>query len=207
MLCEGQEHTWITGFYWTLTVMSTLGFGDITFDTDLGRLFSIVVLLSGMIFMLVLLPFTFIEFFYEPWMNAQAAARAPRQLPAETRGHVLLTNHDAVTSALIRRLEQYRYPYALVVPEVEDALRLHDLGLNVVVGDLDDPQTWAGARVEAAALVASTASDVTNTNVAFTVRGLAKDVPIITSARDEASVDILKLAGSSFVLRLEETIG
>ena len=34
---EGQEHTWLTGFYWTLTVMSTLGFGDITFHTDLGR--------------------------------------------------------------------------------------------------------------------------------------------------------------------------
>ncbi|UCF41708.1 MAG: potassium channel protein, partial [Gemmatimonadota bacterium] len=44
---EGQEHTWITGFYWTLTVMSTLGFGDITFHTDTGRLFSILVLLSG----------------------------------------------------------------------------------------------------------------------------------------------------------------
>ena len=99
MLREGQEHTWITGFYWTLTVMSTLGFGDITFHTDLGRMFSIVVLLSGMLFLLGLLPFTFIEFFYEPWMNAQAALRAPRELPVETRGHVLLTNYDAVNKA------------------------------------------------------------------------------------------------------------
>jgi Trk K+ transport system NAD-binding subunit len=206
MLREGQEHTWITGFYWTLTVMSTLGFGDITFHTDVGRLFSIVVLLSGMIFLLVLLPFTFIEFFYEPWMSAQAAARAPRQLP-ETHGHVLLTNYDSVTTALIRRLEQYQYSYALLVPEVEDALRLHDLGLNVVVGDLDDPETYVRVHAEAAALVASTASDVTNTAVAFTVRGLSKDLPIITLADDEASVDILKLAGSSFVLRLAEMIG
>ena len=204
---EGQEHTWITGFYWTLTVMSTLGFGDITFHTDTGRLFSILVLLSGMTFLLVLLPFTFIEFFYEPWMNAQATARAPRRLPAETRGHVLLTSHDAVTTALIRRLQQYQYPYALIVPGVDDALRLHDLGLNVVVGDLDDPDTWSRVHVEAAALVASTASDAANTNVAFTVRGFAKDLPIITTAGDEASVDILKLAGSNYVLRLEEMIG
>jgi Trk K+ transport system NAD-binding subunit len=207
MLREGQEFSWITGFYWTLTVMSTLGFGDITFHTDLGRLFSIVVLLSGMIYMLILLPFTFIEFFYEPWMKAQAEARAPRQLLAETRGHVLLTNHDPVTSALIRRLEQYKYPYVMLVPNVDDALNLHDMGLNVMVGDLDDPETWTNARVNTAVLVASTASDVTNTNVAFTVRGLAKDLPIITSALDVASVDILKLAGSSYVLRLDEMIG
>jgi Trk K+ transport system NAD-binding subunit len=207
MLREGQEHTWLTGLYWTLTVMSTLGFGDITFHTDIGRLFSILVLLSGMIFMLVLLPFTFIEFFYGPWMNAQAAARAPRQLAADTRDHVLLTNYDAVTSALIRRLEQYHYPYALLVPGVEDALRLHDLGLKVLVGDVDDPETWARARVNNAALVATTASDVTNTNVAFTVRGLATELPIMASATDDASADILKLAGGSFVMRLEEMIG
>ena len=39
MEMEGQRHSWLTGLYWTLTVMSTLGFGDITFTTDLGRLF------------------------------------------------------------------------------------------------------------------------------------------------------------------------
>ncbi|MBD3256798.1 potassium channel protein [candidate division GN15 bacterium] len=207
MLREGQEHTWITGFYWTLTVMSTLGFGDITFHTDLGRLFSIIVLLSGMIFLLILLPFTFIEFFYEPWMNARAAARAPRQLPSDTRGHVLLTQYDEITSALIRRLEQYNYSYALMVPEVDDALRLHDQGLKVMVGDLDDPEAWKRAQVQSAALVASTASDVTNTNVAFTVRELAKDLPIITSVREEASVDILGLAGSNHVLQFQQMIG
>lgn len=34
---EGRQYSWITGFYWTLTIMSTLGFGDITFTGDLGR--------------------------------------------------------------------------------------------------------------------------------------------------------------------------
>ena len=40
---EGQDHSWLTGVYWTLTVMSTLGFGDITFHSDLGRAFTIFV--------------------------------------------------------------------------------------------------------------------------------------------------------------------
>ena len=204
---EGQDHTWLTGFYWTLTVMSTLGFGDITFHTDIGRLFSIVVLLSGTIFLLILLPFTFIEFFYTPWITAQASARAPRKLPAGLSGHVLLTHLDAVTTSLISRLEQYKYNYALVVPEVEEALRLHDLGYNVVVGDFDDPDAWLQMQIQQAALVATTAPDITNTSVAFTVRGVAEDLPIIASAQHEASVDILKLAGSTEVMRLEEMIG
>ena len=49
MLYEGQNHSWLTGVYWTLTVMSTLGFGDITFHSDIGRIFSLVVLLTGIL--------------------------------------------------------------------------------------------------------------------------------------------------------------
>jgi hypothetical protein len=86
---EGQEHTWITGVYWTLTVMSTLGFGDITFQSDIGRVFSVVVLVSGVMFLLVVLPFTFIEFFYAPWLEAQRQSRAPRSVPPATRDHVI----------------------------------------------------------------------------------------------------------------------
>ncbi|MBW2120099.1 MAG: potassium channel protein, partial [Deltaproteobacteria bacterium] len=70
MQYEGREFSWITGFYWSLTVMSTLGFGDITFHTDLGLFFTLVVLLSGVVFLLILLPFTFVQFFYEPWLEA-----------------------------------------------------------------------------------------------------------------------------------------
>ena len=100
MELEGQDHSWITGFYWTLTVMSTLGFGDITFTSDIGRIFSVVVLVSGVMFLLVVLPFTFIEFFYAPWLDAQRQRRAPRELPAGTKDHVILTNFDPVSLAI-----------------------------------------------------------------------------------------------------------
>jgi hypothetical protein len=74
---EGRYHSWITGIYWTLTVMTTLGFGDITFTSDIGRLFSIVVLLSGIVLLLILLSFMFIRLFYAPWLEAQIRLRGP----------------------------------------------------------------------------------------------------------------------------------
>ena len=61
MELEGKEYSWITGFYWTLTTMSTLGFGDITFESDLGRFFSVVVLLYGIVMLLIVAPFAFIR--------------------------------------------------------------------------------------------------------------------------------------------------
>lgn len=201
------EYTWITGFYWTLVVMSTLGFGDITFQSDLGRVFSMVVLLSGTMFMLILLPFMFIQFFYAPWVEAQAASRAPRELPPGTSGHVLLTNYDPVTTSLINKLTQFGYPYALLVQELDEALRLHDLDLNVVLGDLDDPETYRRTRADQAGLVATTSLDTINTNVVVTVREVAPQVPIIATAEDPASLDILELAGGTRVLQLYEMMG
>lgn len=207
MVMEGREHTWITGVYWTLTVMSTLGFGDITFTSDIGRVFSIVVLLSGMVFLLILLPFTFIEFFYAPWVQAQAEARAPRKLEESVRGHVILTNYDPVSISLIDRLVRYGYDYALLVGDLQEALRLYDIGVKVVVGAVDRPETYRLVRADQAAMVAVTGSDQVNTNIAFTVRELSDSVPIITTANSEDAVEILKLAGSTHVLQLPEMMG
>jgi len=66
---EHEQHSWITGLSWTRVVMTTLGFGDITLTSDTGRVFSILVLLSGVVFLLVMLPFLFIRLFYAPWLE------------------------------------------------------------------------------------------------------------------------------------------
>lgn len=204
---EGKEHSWVTGFYWTLVTMSTLGFGDITFESDLGRVFSVVVLLSGTVFMLILIPFTFIQFFFVPWMDAQAAARAPRALSPQTRGHVVLTTLGPIEGPLIRKLDQSHLEYVILVSELSEALTLHDQGYRVMLGDLDDPETYRRVRVDQAALVATTLGDMSNTNVAFTVREISETVPIVATASAAASVDILELAGCNRVLRLADLLG
>lgn len=207
MAYEGREESWFTGVYWALTVMSTLGFGDITFQSDLGRIFSVVVLVTGIFLLLVLLPFTFIEFFYEPYMKAQQAARAPTELPEKTRDHVILTKFDVVTRMLIERLKHYHYEYVLIVSDINEASQLLDQGYKVMIGDLDDPKTYQLARVDQALFVATTVNDQVNANVVFTVREISDSVPIIATASNGASVDILKLAGASHVLQLGEIMG
>ena len=205
---EGQKYNWFDGFYWTMVTMSTLGYGEITFNDWPGKLFSIGVMLFGMMSMLVILPFAFIRFAYEPWMEAQNAARTPRTLPEETHGHVILTNLDAVSQALIHKLEQYAIPYVLLVGDKDEALRLLDQGFVIAVGDTDDPGAYRNVRVEQAAMVVATGKDEANANIAFTVRELVDNrVRMVTLAKSEASVDILELAGSQNVIRLGDTMG
>lgn len=207
MALEGKNYSWITGVYWTLTVMTTLGFGDITFHTDLGRLFSILVLLTGVIYLLTLLPFTFIKFFYAPLIEAEARNRAPKELPAETKNHIILTSYDPVTVALIGKLKSHLYDYVLIVSDLRRALELYDAGIRVAVGDIDDPETYRKMRIDRALLVVGSHQDEINTNIAFTVRELNEHVPIITTADSPYSVDILEMAGSTRVLQLHDMLG
>ncbi|WCO66677.1 NAD-binding protein [Iamia majanohamensis] len=207
MAREGQDHSWATGVYWTLTVMSTLGFGDITFQSDAGRIFSVVVLVSGALFILVLLPFAFIQFVFLPWVAWRDANRTPRQLPDETAGHVVLVGDGPVIAAVVRRAAEAGVPYVLIEPDTTEALAHHDEGRRVMVGDLDSPDTYRAARVDRAALVATTRPDPSNTNIAFTVREITSDVPIVATATSAASVDILELAGCDEVLQLGELLG
>ena len=206
MLYEDRRYSWITGFYWTLTTMSTLGFGDITFASDLGKSFSVVVLLSGIIFLLIMLPFTFIQFFYAPWLEEQNKARAPRAVPESTSNHVLFTHFDAVAVNLIEKLVQYGIDYVILTPELQNALGLHDQGYRVAVGDLDDPQTYRRLNIAKAAMVVVMNDDLTSTNIIFTVREIEPKVPTVANADSEDSVDILELAGSTYVFQFTDLL-
>ncbi len=204
---EGRDYSWITGLYWTLTVMSTLGFGDITFYSDLGRGFSVIVLVTGMISLLILLPFSFIEFFYAPWLKAQSRKRTPRKLPEDMRNHVLISHLNSVTEALIDKLQAYNYDYVLIVGEQEKALDYHDKGYNVILGEFDNPKTYQNAQVNQASLVVAIGTDMVNSNICNTVREVDEDVKIVATATSVDSIDLLKLAGSNYVLRMGDMMG
>jgi Trk K+ transport system NAD-binding subunit len=208
MTYERQEHGWLSGLYWTLVTMSTLGFGDITFHSDLGRIFSIVVLLSGVVFLLILLPFVFLRFFYIPWMEAQSHARTKVELGADFKNHVILTNMDhPISIGLVQRLRQHLLPYVIVEPDPKKAVELLDSGYQVLSGDLDDFHTYQRARVQHAAMVVVMNEDALSTNIAFTVRESSETVSIITNADQEDSVDILQLAGSTHVFQFTKMLG
>jgi Trk K+ transport system NAD-binding subunit len=204
---EGQQHSWITGFYWTLVVMTTLGFGDITFTTDPGRLFSIVVLLSGVFFLLVMLPFLFIRQFYAPWLESRMRLRAPREVAEGTSGHVIITEYDPVAVGLIERLRAAGIPYFVVEPDPARAARFVAEGIWVIAGENDSRTTYERLQTAAARLVVANCEDTVNTNITLTVREVAPDVQIAAVAEEEDAIDILQLSGATTVLPLKQQLG
>jgi len=204
---EGREYSWITGLYWTLTVMSTLGFGDITFHSDLGRAFTILVLLTGIVLLLIMLPFAFIRFFYAPWIEAQIHIQCPRSAPPNMTGHVIICRYDSIAPNLIKRLQHRDIPYFVIESDSAAAVALHNEGISVVQGDVDSSDTYERLRVGEARLIFANAADTINSNITLTIRDVAPDVTVVASAENEDSIDILELSGATTVLPLKKMLG
>ena len=91
---EGRHYSFFTGIYWTIVTMSTLGYGDYVFSTDAGHIFSALVTFSGVIFMLILLPFGMVSLFLAPWIEQRLRYRPKSQLSEEYSGHVIIFGYD-----------------------------------------------------------------------------------------------------------------
>ena len=209
MAREGQDHSWFTGVYWALTVMSTLGFGDITFESDLGRAFSTLVLLTGMVLLLIILPFLFIRVVYAPWLEQRSRGRirSLQSVPKGLAGHVLICANDPITPGLIRHLQLADVPVYVIEPDAEVAMHMQDVGVPVFTGEIDSVETYRAAGAARARLVLANASDTVNSNIVLTVRELSDSVPIVALAEVEDSIDVLELSGATHVLPLIHQLG
>lgn len=204
---EGQEHSWITGFYWTLTVMSTLGFGDITFHSDLGRLFSIIVLVSGILMLLIVLPFAFIRHFYVPFLESQNKNRVPIQVPKGTKDHILICSYGIIARDLTERLRQEKTQFFIIENVLQLALEYHDEGIPILFGELDSQETYILANIKDAKMIVVNRDDILNTKIILTIRNIAPSVTIVAIATDDESVDVQQLSGADHVLPVKRWLG
>ena len=207
MSIEGNDYSIVTGLYWSLTVMTTLGFGDITFTSDMGKIFSIIVLLSGTIFFMLTMPFVFIHFIYTPWLEAQRKAANPRRLPNTVKNHTLLIGSDSIAINIAKKFKRYEIPYCLIIDNIDDASRLNEKGYKILLGYTDEPETFERAQALQASLIVALKDDFKNSNIAATVREKFPDVPLAASADSSASSSVLHLAGCNYVFNFTELLG
>lgn len=204
---EGKTYSWITSVYWTLSTMSTLGYGDVVFESEIGQLYSLVVLMGGIVTIFIVFPFTFIRFLYQPWLEAQIRRRTPREVPAGMEGHVILCGYNPMAAGLIDLLERERIPHYVLEPDRDRASEEYFAGIPVVVGDVEQRTTYEALRVGQARLVCANLSDELNVNITLTVREVEADVMIVAIAHQEHAVEVLKRSGATYVLPISRWLG
>jgi Trk K+ transport system NAD-binding subunit len=200
MSLEGREYDWITCIYWTMTNMFTLGLGDIVFTSSGGKLFTILVMLSGLIFIFIAMPYAIIQLF-------QSSARIHRDLPKFFRDHVILTNLDPVSETLIPKLQKYNINNFLIIPDQNKAQELKDKGYNVILGSPDDCSLYGKIQTSRAAGIAISGDDIINTASAYAIRKESDSVPIVSVTSSKSTDIILGKIGVNSMVNITDLLG
>jgi len=204
---EGREYSFIAGVYWAITVMTTLGFGDITFHTDLGYVFAALVTISGVVFLLIILPFGLVSLFLAPWIEQRLRYRPNFTLPDGTSDHVLIFGINPTSRALIHNLESLAIPFFVITEDYQESLRLEEEeGIRVACGPVTDKKLLYRIQVASARYIFVNLSDTQNVNLCLTIRAICK-TPIAAIVSDPDHLELMHLAGANKVVPLTRIIG
>ncbi|AFV22619.1 potassium channel protein [Methanolobus psychrophilus R15] len=192
----------VDGAYWTISTITTVGYGDIIFASAAGKFFSILVQLSGIP---IVFGFLF-SLIISPWLEKNIRPSLPVKSPRNFSGHIIICGYNSLIETLVEELNENKIPYVLIEEEdstVEDLLKKN---VNVVQGNLSDETTFRNVHIEKASSVIVNRSDEVNANIILTVRTIS-DINIIAIAEDRANKKYMKYAGATSVISPKELFG
>ena len=173
----------VDAVYFTITTVTTTGFGDINLvDASWAlKLYGILLMLVGAATLAALYALV------TDALVSSRIARALGQVPRGIRGHVVVAGLGTVGFRIVEQLVAARVPVAAIERNEESRFvgAARALGVPVIVGDAGLAQTLAHARPQRArCLLAVTDSDVANLEAALNARTVAPDLKIVARLFD-----------------------
>lgn len=170
--------TWIDALYFTITTITTTGYGDINLaqaDTAV-KLYGSAVMVFGALTIAVLFALV------TDAIVGVRLARSLGELPRPARDHVVVCGLGNIGYRVVERLVQRNVP-CIAVESADDGRFVGStrrLGVPVVIADASRPETLAGMRLAGArCLMALTSDDIANLETALAARAIRPDLRIV----------------------------
>ncbi|VVB62583.1 Calcium-gated potassium channel MthK [uncultured archaeon] len=197
---QTQNANMLNALYWVVITILTIGYGDIVFHSPLGRIFSIIVGLSGVaIFYAAVLPIIITN-------KLEDLIRvAPSSLPREMQGHIIITGYSSILEMLLERLSQLSIPF-LIVERSEEVARSIYKTYPTLWGDPSEYETLIKANINSARLFITNEKDELDAEVISSVREISK-IEIIELVNNLASSKFLCFAGASRIISPKTLLG
>jgi voltage-gated potassium channel len=188
--------TWLDAAYMTVTTITTIGFGEVKPLTSAGRLFTMLVAVTGIGSLFYTLGVV-MESLVAARLADPGGRRRMARLIDELRGHVIVAGLGRVGRQAVHELAAAGTPFLVIDPRAAAAQLAADRGYLFLPGDAteDDTLERAGIR-RARGLVVTTSDDATNMYIVLSARVLNPGLSIVSRALDEASVPKLVRAGA-----------
>jgi voltage-gated potassium channel len=198
LLLEGWSLT--DSLYMTVTTLATVGYGEVRPLDGAGRLFTISLILFGVVALAVSIDAA-AGALVSGELQAVIRRRRMRRRLTHLHGHYIVCAYGRVGRAAVAELRAEGVEVLVVEPKPELAEQLEEHTVPYLTADPTQEATLREAGIERArGLLCAMDSDAANVFVTLTARTLNPALTIVARASDPASVDTLLRAGANHVV-------
>lgn len=195
-----EGYGWFDAFYMTITVISTVGGGELVPLSFAGRVLTLFVIVTG-IGVLSYALLSMVQYVIEGQLRRAVGSRAMRRRVSKLENHLLLCGFGRVGAEIARMFQAQGAPFVLIDQNTDRLKEATELGYRVIPGDAADVDVLHQAGIERArALVTALDSDAYNIYVTISARVLRPDLYIVSRASAPDAEARLKLAGANHVV-------
>jgi voltage-gated potassium channel len=198
MLIEGW--TPLDSIYMTVITVSTVGFGEVHPLSEAGRIFTIILIIGGVSGALFVFS-ALIDYVIEGRMGIARRKRHMKAKIAELKDHFILCGYGRVGEEVARIFTEEGVPFVTIDSRPENIALAEEQGYLCLLGDATSDKVLLEAGIERArALVAAVGSDVDNTYIVLSARGMRPDLFIEARASTKEAEAKLKTAGANRIV-------
>jgi voltage-gated potassium channel len=195
-----EDYTWLESIYMTIITVTTVGFGEVRPLSSAGRVFTMVLMLSGVgtiLYLLTTLTQLVVEGKLRQIMGRRSLERAIRSL----KDHYIVCGYGRIGALVTEMIRDAGREVVVIDSSDEITRRLEGEGIHYVLGSATEDESLLAAGVERAqGLIATVSSDADNVYIVLTAKDMRPDIFIIARATEPGSERKLKHAGADKVV-------
>jgi voltage-gated potassium channel len=199
--------TWDDALFMTVITLSTVGYGEVRQLSGAGRIFSILLILSGV--GVVAYSFAVIaDYLIAGELNGILRRQRMKRTIQHFQGHYVICGFGRVGQQVVEGLIANHHALVVIDTDPQHSSTLDALGIPHVDGDATDDDVLKGAGIERArGLCTCLPSDAANVFIVLSARTLNPDLFIIARSNQPASTSKLRIAGANQVINPYQITG
>jgi len=194
-----EEWTFIDALYMTVITIATVGYGEIHHISDIGRVFTMLVILLGVGFSLYVAG-AIVQLMVEGQIRSIMGRKRLNNKISHLRQHHIICGYGRIGHVLCNHIAHRPIDFVVIEKNEDTISAMEADGVLFLIGDATDETVLLNARIkEAKGLVAVLATDAQNVFLVLTARQLNPDIFIIARSCESRSKSKLLAAGADAV--------
>jgi voltage-gated potassium channel len=195
-----EKWSWEDAAYMTVITLATVGYGEIHPLGSQGRLFTIALILMGVVTIGYIVN-RFTEALIQGYFQEGIRLRQQRRLMESLSEHYILCGFSRTGRQIAKEFRAEGVPFVIIDSDIESVRKGQDEGYTLYQGDATLDETLYKVGIERAiCIVAALPSDAENLYVVLSAKTLNPDIRAIARASTEEAVQKLQRGGADAVI-------